>query len=174
MTRLLFLALVTSVLPSACGGTASPTSTPTDDASSDAYVDGSADGFPNGPDASSDAQGGWDGALGFTCSGATPTFSKDVHPIFVKSCGGELCHGGLAPGAWPYVQLVNAKVARDLCNPSAVIVSPSSLEKSYLMNKLTGLGVCPGTSQMPKTGMPLPSNEIQTIADWICAGAPND
>jgi hypothetical protein len=52
-------------------------------------------------------------------------------------------------------------------------VSPGSLEQSYLMNKLTGIGMCGGTVRMPPAG-PLPPDEIQTIADWICVGAPDN
>jgi hypothetical protein len=89
-------------------------------------------------------------------------------------CGGELCHGGLAQGAFPYSQLVNVQMTRDTCDPSLVLVSPGNLGQSYLLNKLTGIGMCPGTSMMPKMGQPLPASEIQTIADWICQGAQNN
>lgn len=125
-----------------------------------------------GGDAGTDARSG-EGSLGISCSAASPTFSGDVHPI-LQACGGERCHGGLAIGAWPYDQLVGAPASRDHCDPSAVIVKPGDLDGSYLMHKLTGVGMCPHTSQMPSLGAPLPAADIQTIADWICRGAPND
>jgi hypothetical protein len=52
-------------------------------------------------------------------------------------------------------------------------VSPGAPSKSYLMNKLTGVGTCSGT-QMPKAGSGLPSSQIAIVSGWICAGAPNN
>jgi hypothetical protein len=34
--------------------------------------------------------------------------------------------------------------------------------------------MCPDTEQMPRGGQPLPKDQIQTIADSICAGAKNN
>jgi hypothetical protein len=96
-----------------------------------------------------------------------------VQPIFQQSCGGELCHNGTAGPTFPYDQLVNAPVQRDTCAGVGVRVTAASLDKSYLMHKVTGIGMCPGTVQMPKGGA-LPAADIQAIADWICAGAQND
>jgi hypothetical protein len=56
---------------------------------------------------------------------------------------------------------------------STVRVSPGATAKSYLMNKLTGNGICSGT-QMPKTGASLPPAQLQIISGWICEGAPNN
>ena len=69
---------------------------------------------------------------------------------------------------------MNAAVQRDTCDSTAVRVSPGSLQKSYLMSKLTGVGMCPSTERMPLGGNPLPASDIQTMADWICQGAKND
>jgi hypothetical protein len=128
-----------------------------------------------GMDAGSDAGLTGDGGVTVSCSGASPSFSSQVHPI-LEGCGGEMCHGGLIQGqsAWPYDTLVNVHAVRDTCNASLVLVTPGSLEQSYLINKLTGVGMCPDTSTMPFTGQLLPHNEIQLIADWICSGAPNN
>ncbi len=123
-------------------------------------------------DSGNDASPGGDGGIGIHCSGASPTFSNDVHHL-LQGCGGELCHGGMAGGSWPYDALVNAPVSRDSCAAGAVIVKPGSLDESYLMNKLTGIGMCSGV-RMPKEGAPLTANELQTIADWICQGAQNN
>jgi hypothetical protein len=144
----------------------------------DAAADGaSGDASPRdaagtGDDASSDAPNLDGAAFGVTCSGASPSFARNVHPI-LQGCGGELCHGGTALGAWPYSQLVNAPITRDTCR-AGVIVSRGSLQKSYLMNKLTGIDMCPGTARMPVNGTPLSSSDTQTIADWICQGAANN
>jgi hypothetical protein len=118
-----------------------------------------------------------DGSV-FTCSGPAPSLATDVFPILKAHCSGELCHGGTALGAFggaanAHGQLVNVSATRDTCD-AGVLVSPGSLERSYLMNKLTGVCICPGSSPMPRNGTPLSAADIQTIADWICTGAPNN
>jgi len=46
---------------------------------------------------------------------------------------------------------------------------------SYLMAKLTGVGMCGAlSSQMPKGATPLPQAEIDLIGAWITQGAPNN
>jgi hypothetical protein len=102
------------------------------------------------------------------CTGASPSFSRDVTPIF-HGCAGIECHRS----GFAYSSLVSAPSQRDGCPTARVLVWPGSLEQSYLMNKLTGIGMCPGTARMPFAGV-LPAIEVQTIADWICAGAQND
>jgi hypothetical protein len=111
--------------------------------------------------------GGDAGPLGVSCSGAAPTFSGDVEPI-LRGCSGEGCH------LWTSDQLVDVPVSRDTCDPTALLVVPGDLEKSYLMNKLTGIGMCPQTAQMRSYGNLLPARDVQTIADWICQGAKNN
>ena len=110
-----------------------------------------------------------DAGVGITCTSASPSFVGQVVPI-LRGCSGAECHRG----GWPYGALVNAPSQRDGCTTTRILVTPGSLEQSYLMNKLTGIGMCPGTLRMPFGGDALPAGEIQTIADWICAGAPND
>ncbi len=143
------------------------------DASEDAAQprDATSDAHETGTDASAP-----DASI-LSCSGATPSLKNDVYPILM-GCGGELCHGALAFGPWggpagAHAQLVNAPEVRDGCD-AGVLVSPGSIQNSYLINKLTGVGMCPGSMQMPRLGSPLPAKEIQTIADWICTGAPNN
>jgi hypothetical protein len=145
-----------------CSGTVATTDAGSDDGGADALF---AD--TGGLDA-----GDLDAALPVTCSGASPTFMAEVHPI-LNSCGGELCHGGLAQGSWPYTDLVNVHASRDVCSSAGILVVPGDLEASYLMHKLTGVGICPGTQQMP-IGGPLTQAKIQTVADWICQGAQNN
>jgi hypothetical protein len=141
---------------------------PGDDASTS--TDGSGGDGGSMGDAASDGQG--DGSIGVACTGASPSFANDVHPI-LQGCAGELCHGGMIQPAWPYSSLVNQPAQRDTCASAGVIVSPGSLDKSYLMHKITGVGICPGTASMPMNSS-LPAKDIQTIADWICKGAANN
>jgi hypothetical protein len=109
-----------------------------------------------------------DAGLGFGCTGASPTFAREVTPI-LRGCAGAECHRS----GFAYSSLVNAPSQRDGCTTRRLLVSPGSLDQSYLMNKLTGIGMCGGTARMP-FGSALPTTEIQTIADWICTGAQND
>jgi hypothetical protein len=122
-----------------------------------------------------------DSGLGIECTGGSPSFAKDVTPILAGCGGSELCHGGLigpggggGSGPWPYDSLVNVMASRDMCAAAGVLVEPGSLEKSYLIHKLTGVDMCPNTNRMPDLGSPLPEKEMQTIADWICEGAKNN
>jgi hypothetical protein len=119
-------------------------------------------------DAGNDAGGG------VACSGATASLTNDVTPIFVRSCsGGEICHGAFGgTSSAIHDQLVNRPAFRDAfngCDPGMLVV-PGDVGNSYLVKKLTGVGMCAGTAVMPLGGM-LATAEIQKIADWICGGA---
>jgi len=63
-------------------------------------------------------------------------------------------------------------VASSAC-ASRVRVVRGSVSTSYLINKLTGVGLCSG-GIMPVNGGPLPSSQIDLIRAWICNGAPNN
>jgi hypothetical protein len=54
-----------------------------------------------------------------------------------------------------------------------VRVVPSDVDRSYFMNKLTGVGMCAG-SVMPKAGGALPAAQIDLFRTWICNGAANN
>lgn len=153
-------ALLSSVVASlvvACGG--GPAEAPSTSPNPDAEA----------PDAAP-ADGGPD--LGVSCSGASPRFASDVQPIMQRSCsGGEECHGGFGGGGFTYATLVNAPATRDTCPSAGDLVVPGSLPRSYLMRKLTGIDMCSGTERMPYAAPALAPSELQTIADWICAGA---
>jgi len=117
--------------------------------------------------------------LGVRCTGASPGFASAVQPIFQAHCGGpnELCHGGgngSTVKTFPYASLVGVATSRDTCSEAGELVVPGSLSRSYLMHKLAGIDMCPLTAKMPLAGTPLSSSEVQTIADWICAGALDD
>jgi hypothetical protein len=121
--------------------------------------------------------GGEAAAPAAACSpGANRSLSADVAPIIVGGCSGsEICHGPFGGPANLHAELVG--VPADFgqppsCHPSPR-VTPGDPEHSYLMNKLLGVGMCPGTQRMP-LGTPLLDSQIQVIRDWICEGAPNN
>ncbi|MDP9152593.1 MAG: hypothetical protein M3O36_21935, partial [Myxococcota bacterium] len=149
------------------------------DAASDALEGGDRDAISDARDSGADAGDApsADGGIGFACSGASPSLKNTIYPRILSGCAGERCHGGTALGAWGgaanvHAALVNAPMTRNTCK-TGVLVSPGSPQDSYLMNKLTGVGVCPGTSRMPLFGA-LPAADIQAVADWICKGAQNN
>lgn len=116
--------------------------------------------------------------VGSECAcGATVSFAAQIQPILTRECTSAGCHVGAQPkssllltaGA-SYGALVNA--ASSTCTAKVRVV-PGQVDKSYLVNKLTGIGMCAGT-QMPKTGGALPANEIDLVRAWICNGAPNN
>ncbi|MDP9036935.1 MAG: hypothetical protein M3O50_19220 [Myxococcota bacterium] len=155
----------------------SPVEASPPDAAQDAGLDASDGGgaSDSGADAGDAASG--DGGIGFACSGASPSLKNTIYPRILSGCGGERCHGGTLLGAWGgaanvHAALVNAPMSRNTCK-AGVLVSPGSLQNSYVMNKLTGVGVCPGSARMPLLGA-LPPADIQAVADWICSGALNN
>jgi hypothetical protein len=165
-----------AALAAACGSTDAASTTGDDSGTRDAQAADAGDAAPPPEDARPDALDAShdDAGIGVACSGAAPTLSKDVFPILRKSCsGGEICHGGF--GATPddvFKSLVNVPAQRDSCNPG-VLVLPSDPNRSYLVHKLTGVGMCPNSQTMP-LGTKLPDAEIQIFVDWICQGAKND
>jgi hypothetical protein len=111
-----------------------------------------------------------DGGLGLPCTGARPSFAADVVPLFRGCAGFENCHGGQFAD---YAGLVNATTQRDTCSPARVLVTPGDVEHSYVLHKWTGIDICPMSNRMPPGGN-FPRTSVQTIADWICTGAPNN
>ena len=108
-----------------------------------------------------------------TC-GAAVSFAADLQPILTASCATTGCHTGNLPKASlnlgagkAYGALVD--VPSSAC-AGKVRVTPGEVDKSYLINKLTGVGMCAGT-QMPKAGGALPAADIDTFKRWICNGA---
>jgi hypothetical protein len=83
---------------------------------------------------------------------------------------------GSGPGDVKSDLVLDAAVAYDMLvgSPSGCngmdFVEPGDVSSSYLMNKLTGSGMCGGT-KMPKGGAPLTPSELDLIGNWICAGA---
>jgi hypothetical protein len=50
-------------------------------------------------------------------------------------------------------------------------VAPGDPSASYLIDKLLGQNLAPGTAQMPNVGIPLCDAKIQAVEAWIEAGA---
>ncbi len=99
-----------------------------------------------------------------------PTLSKDVEPLFQMHCAGVECHTTLGAGR-AYSHLVNVTASE--CTDGRKLVDPDVPAASYLIQKLRGEEMCAGV-QMPKKGDLLSDGDIQTISDWICAGAKDD
>lgn len=92
-----------------------------------------------------------------------PSFRSEVFPILQARCGA--CHGTL--GGWDastYDRVLNS-------GDNGPAVVPGDVETSLLAQKL--LGTQKEGQIMPPGGL-LPESEIQTILDWIAAGAPNN
>jgi hypothetical protein len=124
--------------------------------------------------ASSTSGGGAGGgdfvASGYTCSGKQPTLTADVVPIAKTNCAiAAACHlvDGTANGFWHYY----VNVPCEECTDTRELIAPGDPEHSYLINKITGKNLCGGYGSMPQGSQLMESTEIQTIYDWVCAGA---
>jgi hypothetical protein len=105
------------------------------------------------------------------CVAATVTLDT-VFAIFEKgACGTTACHGGARPAdgldlssaSQAQAELVN--VASEQCSGKKRVL-PGDPSQSYLVNKLTGVGMCSG-SQMPKGKGALSATDIETVRTWI-------
>ena len=117
-----------------------------------------------------------EGCTGGTCVGCGMEVSfAQVEDIFEGNCATSRCHSGARPRgdldltagrAW--ASLVNVPAS---CG-SNPLVAPGDVEGSYLWHKLTrsAMELCSG-DQMPKQGESLPSDDLEIIRAWICAGA---
>lgn len=110
------------------------------------------------------------------CGSASVSFGASVQPIFTANCATNGCHRTPAPkerlnlmAGVAYDQIVD--VAAEQCT-ARMRVAPGDPSESYLLDKLLGVDLCFG-SMMPKSGS-VSTADIETISNWICAGAPND
>ena len=105
------------------------------------------------------------------------TFSGRIKPIIDANCTG--CHvnpnasGGLDLTGNLYQRLLEASVAR----PDLKLVQPGQPEKSYLWLMLVGDGSTL-RRRMPLNdqgqSVPLPQDQLDSVQNWILAGALND
>jgi hypothetical protein len=96
--------------------------------------------------------------------------------VFDVSCAFSSCHGteGVAQAE---LELSSAAVSQsnlidvDSTEVDKLRVAPGDPGASYLLDKLLGQNLAPGTAQMPNIGIPLCDVKIQAVEDWITAGA---
>lgn len=111
------------------------------------------------------------------CDAPPTSYAADVEPFIVADCATNGCHRpmGMNPGSEGldlstgagYDALVG--VAAVQCG-ERMLVEPGSPGTSYLYDKVRGINLCQG-SIMPKMGPGLTTEQLQTMADWICSGA---
>ena len=104
-----------------------------------------------------------------------PNFSEIQASVFTPTCATSTCHAGANPQANlnldatnSYAMLVGVASTQD---PGTQRVNPTNPGNSYLIQKLEGPGASGG--QMPPSGA-LPQADIDTIRQWITAGAVDD
>jgi mono/diheme cytochrome c family protein len=100
------------------------------------------------------------GGEGATQGAGEVSFKNDVLPILDEKCG--ICHGSL--GGWDASSYQSVMESGD----NGPVVNPGDPEASLLAQKLLGTQTI--GAEMPPGGQ-LPQDEIQTILDWISAGA---
>jgi mono/diheme cytochrome c family protein len=93
----------------------------------------------------------------------TLTFEADILPIFKQDC--SICHGQL--GGWNSSSYQEVMTSGN----NAPVIIPGDAANSLLVQKLEGTATSGGV--MPPGGK-LPEATIQTIIDWINAGAPEN
>ena len=96
-----------------------------------------------------------------TAAADEPSFTNDVVPIFVGKCG--RCHVRNARGefrAETYAALMRGSAA-------GVVILPKDPDGSRLIEVIE-------SGDMPRGGAKVSREELQTLRDWIAAGAKND
>jgi hypothetical protein len=115
-----------------------------------------------------------------SCGTTVATLSAIQAATFTPSCTGGGCHSkvgikapaeglDLSSTTLSFQSLVGK--SSSTCGGKTRVV-PADVPNSYLMNKLTGIGMCSG-SKMPK-GPGLTAAEIDSVRSWICNGALNN
>ena len=116
---------------------------------------------------------------------AAPRFASNIQPIYDRSCSFPSCHSSVAPqealDLSPGRAYPDTVGKRAMQRPDLQLVDPGDPDDSYLLKKVRGdpdiAGVlmpqgCPGT---PLAGAQcLTADEIDAIATWILACAPNN
>jgi hypothetical protein len=110
--------------------------------------------------------------------GAAFTFAQIQSQVFTPSCAKSGCHarsaasGGLVLEAGAAYGEIVGRAAQE--NPGLSRIAPGDPERSYLLKKIRGDADISG-SRMPQDGPPfLSAAQIDGIAGWIRAGAPNN
>jgi hypothetical protein len=110
--------------------------------------------------------------------GAALSFSQIQSEVFTPTCAKAGCHDAAAASAG--LVLAAGRSHGDLVgrpstqNGGLLRVAPGNPEASYLLRKLRGDPSITG-DRMPQDGPPyLTPEQIEGIAAWVRAGAPND
>jgi mono/diheme cytochrome c family protein len=105
----------------------------------------------------------WLGSIAQTSVPAQPDYSRDIQPIFAKSCYG--CHG-------PKSQLgglrLDARTTALAGGQSGKVIVPGDPSGSILLKRISSADE---QARMPMGGKPLASEQIAIIKAWIAAGA---
>jgi hypothetical protein len=124
----------------------------------------------------------------FACSEDSGTNSVDAEfaPIYSEILSLRCAKSGCHLDSHPYLNMQDAAIAYTqlLNRPSSVgfnYIKPGSPDSSYLYIKILpendGLALGRQGARMPYDGMQegyLPTSQIETIREWILAGAPNN
>jgi hypothetical protein len=126
---------------------------------------------------------------GFDATTPAVSFSKDVMPVFLRSCAFSTCHGssvGRANGVFlgndaARVHAAAVNVASEELTTMR-LVTPGNPAGSYLMRKMDGSqclldAQCSGGScqeSMPRNQAPLDVGTRDVVRRWIAQGAKND
>ena len=112
-----------------------------------------------------------------TQGGAAFTLSRIQAEIFTPSCAKSGCHSAASgegemvlEAGQSYGEIVGRASTQ---KPSLYRIEPGDPQRSYLLKKLRGDADISG-DRMPLTGRPLTAEQIEGIASWVRAGAPND
>ena len=106
-----------------------------------------------------------------------PTLTSIQTEVFAKSCTASACHDANLPAQNLDLSSLDASETNLINVDSEQVegkrVTPSDTSASYLMNKLLGVDIAPGTTRMPQLSPDgLCTPKIDAIRQWIEDGAP--
>ncbi|AKU93167.1 Tryptophan synthase alpha chain [Vulgatibacter incomptus] len=109
------------------------------------------------------------------CAWQAKSYAADVAPIFAaKTCANGGCHARTNPQDGLDLSTASAGFAGMVDKHShcagKLLVNAGDVTGSYLVNKLTGQGMCSG-ARMPKNTTPLSPGQIDVVRAWIGSGA---
>jgi hypothetical protein len=107
-----------------------------------------------------------------------PTLTSIQPGVFDISCTASPCHDANVPAEMLDLSSVDASESNlidvdSVQVPMSSRVAPGDSDASYLMNKLLGVDMAFGTTQMPQLALDgLCQPKIDVIREWIDLGAP--
>ena len=110
--------------------------------------------------------------------GGIPTLAANVQPILNANCAFSGCHAGTSPqqGLNLSAGVSHSNIVGVVSNESALFrVKAGDPDSSYLVHKIQGSqGTVGGSGVRMPLGGTLSQDDIDTIRDWITAGALNN